>query len=528
MASLLSLLASIPYFPNPHFMALAPLDVWARLLFFPPAKIPVRYWPRLLFALATSALATALTLPERLLLALWFHWKSRSSRQIGSPLFVLGYYRSGTTHLQNLLNLDPGLFSPKWVHTLAPQGFIFSWTFLRYFLIPFLPATRRIDALDINPDLPSEDDFALNNWALASALPAWLLPRARQHFERFHDLRTLTLGEQDRWCHYQLAFLRKLSFICGGRRLLLKSPVHTARVEIFLQMFPEAKFVHISREPREVVRSNIRLVMMMQQLFGFQAPPPQQKTEEEIVHRYSATEQRYLEARHKIPKGQLAEVRLQDLLADPLGEIKRLYGELDLRFTEAFERQMLAYLRNQTGYAPNIHPTWTEDQERRLAPSISGLVESFHQDRPATPAVALPKPHPGTDRIGRRKRKLAVLAGLATAIASATAWLLIVHLTANRHTWIVWPVGIAIGCSILRVARCGSWRLGLWSLLLTLLVFCADLLFSLRTIQFATYAHVPLAALSHGAIESIKLDARLFWFLMGLMTAYRLGSRPFS
>lgn len=518
----------LPLLPYPHFMALAPLDVWMRLLFRPPAKIRSEYWPRLCFALFTSALATAITLPERLLLGLWLRWKPHASRQTGGPLFVLGYYRSGTTHLQYLLSLDPGLFSPKWAHALAPQGFILSWTFCRYFLIPFLPATRRIDAVDINPDLPSEDDFALNNWTLASALPAWILPEARQFYDRFHDLRALTPGERNRWRRYQIAFVRKLSLVSGPKRLLLKSPSHTARVDVLLELFPGAKFIHISRDPREVVRSNVRLVTTMQRLFGFQAPPSQETIEIEIVQRYVTTEQRYLEVGDKIPKGRLAEVRLQDLLADPMGEIKRIYGELNLPFAGAFERRLLAYLQSQTRYAPNVHPPWSEEQERRLAPMISSLMQPFHLDRPAISAVELPKPPLGADKIRRRRRRLAALAGLATAIGSAAAWLIIVHLTGNRQSWIVWPVGIAIGSSILRIARSGSRILGLCSLFLTLLVLLGVIISSVRTIQFATHSQVPLTALWDAAIRSLNVEARLFWSFMGLMTAYRLGSRPFA
>ncbi len=259
------------------------------------------------------------------------------------------------------------------------------------------------------------------------------------------------------------AKMRKLSLISGNKTLLLKSPSHTARVEVFLQLFPAAKFIHIARDPRDVVRSNIGLVKMMQQLFGLQGLPPEERMGEEIVQRYIATEKCYLKARNKIPKGQLAELRLQDLPADPIGKIKPIYGELDFPFTEAFERRMLAYLQSTTGYLPNVQPPWGEEQRQRLAPMIACLMERFHLDRPTVPAVEPPKTPPGADKIRRNNARLAALAGLATAIGSAGAWLIIVHLTSDRQIWIVWPVGIAIGSSILWVARSGSWILGLWS-----------------------------------------------------------------
>src|SRR5574342_1039026 len=82
----------LPLLPYPHFMALAPLDVWARLLFCPGASIPIRYWPRLFFALATSAMVTVVTLLERLLLGLWLLRKAETWLPTSAPIFILGYY----------------------------------------------------------------------------------------------------------------------------------------------------------------------------------------------------------------------------------------------------------------------------------------------------------------------------------------------------------------------------------------------------------------------------------------------------
>ena len=43
----------------------------------------------------------------------------------------------------------------------------------------------------------------------------------------------------------------------GGaeRRLLLKSPVHTSRIKILLQLYPDAQFVFIHRDPYTVFKS---------------------------------------------------------------------------------------------------------------------------------------------------------------------------------------------------------------------------------------------------------------------------------
>ena len=69
-------------------------------------------------------------------------------------MFVLGYFRSGTTFLQNLLAADPDLRSPSWPQVLAPQAFVPGWFFLRYFFVPLLPLTRLGAVVPVGARLP--------------------------------------------------------------------------------------------------------------------------------------------------------------------------------------------------------------------------------------------------------------------------------------------------------------------------------------------------------------------------------------
>ena len=218
-------------------MSLAPLDAWVRLLFFPRAKVGLRYSLRLAIALTTSAIATIVTLPERLVLALLFRFRKQPNDPNRAPIFILGYYRSGTTYLQYLLGRDPSLYTPRWLQALAPQGFVLSWSLLRFgLMLPFMGATRPVDALAFGPDVPAEDDIALSNWAAASALPGrMLLPQQHDFYDRFLYLNDLNGAELSRWRSYLEAFAQKISILASRRRLLFKSPSHTARVKALLR-----------------------------------------------------------------------------------------------------------------------------------------------------------------------------------------------------------------------------------------------------------------------------------------------------
>ena len=268
----------MPYLPYPHFMCAAPIDAVLRILWRAEWHIPPAYWPRLLLLLLLSGVNTVASLPERLILAAWLRLRPPRIERHQAPVFVLGYFRSGTTFLQNLLAADPALRSPRWPEVLAPQTFVLGWVILRYLFLPILPLTRLDAVVPVGASLPAEDDFALNNWGGMSILAGRaILPRRQAFFNRFQDLDSLTPDERRRWRSHQLAFVQKLTLLAGGRRLLLKSPSHTARVRYLLELFPGAKFVHISRPPEVVFRSNLLLARELQRAFALQPPLPEDR-----------------------------------------------------------------------------------------------------------------------------------------------------------------------------------------------------------------------------------------------------------
>jgi hypothetical protein len=380
-----------PYLPYPHFMCVAPLDGVLRILWRAEGQIPPAYWPRLVLLLLLSGISTVASLPERAILGVWLRLRPPRMEPNNAPVFVLGYFRSGTTFLQNLLEADLTLRSPTWPQVLAPQTFVLGWALLRYLFVPLLPLTRLDAVVPVGAGLPAEDDFALNNLGGMSILAGRaILPRRQAFFNRFHDLDALSADELISWRSHQLAFVQKLTLVAGGRRLLLKSPSHTARVRYLLELFPGAKFVHISRSPEAVFRSNLVLARELQRAFALQSPLPEDEQEEIITAEYLATELHYLADRSRIPAGDLTEVRLQDLSADPVGEMKRIYRELSLPFSRGCEERMLEVAAKFGKQLRNRHPDLTERQQARvarLAPLAAAFGHAPAPDQPAREAV---------------------------------------------------------------------------------------------------------------------------------------------
>ena len=146
--------------------------------------------------------------------------------------------------------------------------------------------------------------------------------------------------------------MQKTTIHNGGRRLLLKNRINIGRVDHLLRLFPDAKFIHIVRNPYNVYPSLMKLYRTMLPLYQLD-DYNWSEMEEFLVENYSRVMQKYLADRTLIPAGHLAETRFEDLERDPLGELARLYAELDLPDWENAQTHIAAYLETIADYRKN-------------------------------------------------------------------------------------------------------------------------------------------------------------------------------
>jgi len=520
-------------FPYPHFMGLAPLDAWARMLLQPPRPVKPRYWPRLAAGLGSSLVGTAITLPERLLLGpllnLGYQTSGGTIDHPPGAVVILGYFRTGTTHLHYLLNCDGRFITPRWAQVTAPQGFAASWLFLRMFLVPFLASRRPQDDVAFGPDWPAEDDFACHNWACASSLRGRLV--APSHYDsdrRFHFLDGLTNREIERWRYVQWAFIRKITALARHRTLLLKTPSHTARVPELQRMLgrERVRFIHISRDPVDVVNSNVAMLKRLS-IYHLEDPPDDGTLRERVVAEYAQTEQVYLESKSRIPPGQLHEMRYEDLRADPLGTMQAAYRAVDLPWSRDVEERALSYLNTVRDYRPASDAAHRQ-VGMELDVRLDFVVRTFGHDAPSLPHADVPPPP--DDGRGTQRRRHAWIGAAIVAITLGLAWHGLVRLTLDRYDILAWPVGVVIGATALRLARAGSVRLGWFCAVLTLLVALAVSVPNTRWAFYKRYdpkrQHVTWTDLLVSTKQELLSSSSFFLLFMGAATAYRFGSRP--
>src|SRR5438309_1939217 len=93
-------------------------DWWATLQRHRFAIDPM-HWPRALVQTAVSLSNSASARIER-----GRFGRRIDATQVQPPLFILGHYRSGTTHLHNLMALDPRFAAPTFFQALNPHTFL--------------------------------------------------------------------------------------------------------------------------------------------------------------------------------------------------------------------------------------------------------------------------------------------------------------------------------------------------------------------------------------------------------------------
>ncbi len=344
-------------FPFAHSNGLATLDVWLPLLVAVRFKIGLVYVPKLLAVLVCSTINTILTMPERVLLPLLLR-----NRKVRDPVFVVGMHRSGTTHLHNLMSLDPQFCTPKNMHVMNPMGMVFSGWIVGPILGAFMPWQRPMDAVRFHLFSPQEDEFAVAGSTTASPHWGMTFPQQWPKFESYVYPDRLPARQLRRWKNCFSSFLKKLTFWNQSKRPLLKNPYATGRVRLLNDMFSQAKFVHIYRNPYDVYRSNRHLAREGHVVNQLQDPEPSCSYEARLLPNYRRIEEAFYEGAKGLEAWQLAEVAFEELERDPRAVLRAVYDKLDLPWTDEFENRLERYLAGVADYQKNRHRPLPDDE----------------------------------------------------------------------------------------------------------------------------------------------------------------------
>lgn len=345
---------------------------WARLLARGKFDITLNCVPNILTVTIWSPVNSLLYIFSELI------YGRRANRHVidPAPVFVLGHWRSGTTFLHDLLACDPAHGYPTTYQCFFPNHFLLTGGAVRKWFNVFLPKRRPMDNVPVGVDRPQEDEFAFANLGMGTHYVTLAWPRHGPQDMAYLDLANLGEEQKRDWETGFLWFIRRLSFM-QKKRLVMKSPAHTARIKTLIRLFPDAKFVHISRDPQAIIPSTVKLWKSLDSVQGLHNPAHDDPWMEGFVFDvFKTVFRRYEQDRGLIPEGALVEVRYEDLATSPKAVLKTVYKKLDLGDFSRAEAGIDGYLASQGEYTPNVFEL-PEELRMKIDKHCGGYMKRF-------------------------------------------------------------------------------------------------------------------------------------------------------
>jgi omega-hydroxy-beta-dihydromenaquinone-9 sulfotransferase len=319
-----------------------------------PARMPFT-----LYLCLSSFFNSALSAVQNLIFS-----KDIANMELGAPLFIIGHWRTGTTWLHELLSQDKQFVAPNTLECFAPAQCLIAGWLVR--MLTFLPRKRPMDDMAVGWDRPQEDELALLNLGLGSPYETIIFPNHRPVQHEFLSMRNVTPEQLRIWKAGWMHFLKQVVFRAQREeaslsylpRLLLKSPTHTARINLMRQLFPKSQFIHLVRHPYEIFASTLLLWRTLFQTQGCQKPqfgqlPANQPSIEAYV--LDTMDLLYCDFPQSMPEQQLCQVRYEHLVRNPLAEARRIYAQLNLGPFDEVRPRMEDYLLERKAYKANEH-----------------------------------------------------------------------------------------------------------------------------------------------------------------------------
>ncbi|HUG69410.1 MAG TPA: sulfotransferase [Pirellulaceae bacterium] len=306
---------------------------------------------------------------------LWFGRKIAACQLADDPIFILGHWRTGTTWLHELMVLDERHAFPTTYECLSPSHFLFSEALTSWWLWMLMPRRRPMDNVHIGLGTPQEDELALCALGAHSPYLTWAFPNHPPLDQEYLDLRDVSPDDLASWKATFDWFLRAVQVKNPGKRIVLKSPTHTFRVPVLLDMFPNARFVYLVRDPYVVFPSMMKTWKRLHQYHGAQVPK-HAGLEEYVFQNFEHLHRVFEEDREKIAPERLCVLRYEDLVQAPIAQMKVIYDNLDLGGFDDVKPRLEQFVAGLSNYVPNRHSLPAELHEQ-IATRCVGYIEKY-------------------------------------------------------------------------------------------------------------------------------------------------------
>ena len=321
--------------------------------FFKNNSIHLKYYPRIL----ALGLINLINMPFRAYERLFINPSFENKEIVESPIFILGHWRSGTTYLHNILSKDKQMGYTTTFQSVFPDTLfnkLGRFTFENFAKLA-IPGRRKGDNVSLNTSYPQEEEFALGAHTPICFYYFWMFPeRIFEYYNSFVRFINVNPKQYESWVSDYRLLIKKALQDTKGNIYLSKNPTNTGRIKVLLKMFPNAKFIHIHRNPIEVFLSTRNFYKKMM-------PPLQLQDidkldfEKIILDIYKLIMSDYADQKDLIPKGNLIEVAFEELESKPEKVLKEIYHSLGLSGYDDASDDFHNYYKTMDNYKKNKH-----------------------------------------------------------------------------------------------------------------------------------------------------------------------------
>ena len=267
-------------------------------------------------------------------------------------VFIIGHWRGGTTFLHNLMCQAANASFVTTYQTVFPNFMGSKWLF-RAVMKAIMPDKRPSDNVKLSVDFPQEEEFAFSGANPHSYYRYMYFPK---NYQEYYDEATQQKGlnneEKEAFIGNYKDILHKALLNKPGEILIIKNPVNTARIKMLHREYPNAKWIHIYRNPYTVFKSTLKFFKQLLPTLWFESVSDE-FIEKMILNTYVRLYRDYDIALKDIPDLHLVELKFEDFEQDPIGNLKSIYEKLGLSDFEKSRDRFELYIKSQKSYQKN-------------------------------------------------------------------------------------------------------------------------------------------------------------------------------
>ena len=303
---------------------------------------------------AFITIGSIVMLPVRIISRLKYESKINNTEIKNPPVFIVGHWRSGTTYLHELLSEDPQFCYVSLWNTIMPDSYLLLNS-TKKFLSNFIPDERPMDSIKVDIDGPYEEEAgiaATSPWSFFHCLH--FARNAEEQYLKSIHFENLTDKEKTEWDNNFLKFMKSVTYANNGKRLLLKNPANTARIPTLLELFPNAYFIHIYRNPYKVYLSTKKMRTRVLDKLALQNAK-EEEIETQVIETYKRVMNSFFKQQKLIPKERYVEISYEELVKDPIKQVRKIYSKLKLPGFKDALPGMKKYLDSKKNYKTNVY-----------------------------------------------------------------------------------------------------------------------------------------------------------------------------